>query len=331
MAVANHIAVFRFSSMGDVAMTVPVLRELLQQNPTTKITLVSREKFKSMFRGIPRLEFFAADLDGKHKGVDGLFALSKELKKEGINQVADLHNVLRSKILCALLASNKVQTAKIDKGRAQRKALLKQTGNDRLPIRSMAERYADVFRSLGYSLKLSHQLTIGSTLKERAVGLAPFAMYEGKMYPQEESQKLALLIAEMGVRVYLFGSKQEAHVLDTWEELHPNITSVAGDLGFDQELDLIKTLRLMISMDSANMHLASLVGTRVLSVWGNTHPYMGFLGYGQSMDDVVQDETFTQRPTSVFGKEASSSKKLNFFVNITPEMIAEKVVNALEE
>nr|AIA95806.1 CAZy families GT9 protein [uncultured Prevotella sp.] len=58
----------------------------------------------------------------------------------------------------------------------------------------------------------------------------------------------------------------------------------------------------MVSMDSANMHLASLTGTRVLSIWGNTHPYMGFLGYGQSMDDVIQDESFYRSPKFRFWK-----------------------------
>jgi ADP-heptose:LPS heptosyltransferase len=54
-------------------------------------------------------------------------------------------------------------------------------------------------------------------------------------------------------------------------------------------------------MDSANMHLASLMGTRCISIWGSTHPYAGFLGFGQSEDDVVQVEDLTCRPCSVFG------------------------------
>ena len=57
----------------------------------------------------------------------------------------------------------------------------------------------------------------------------------------------------------------------------------------------------MISMDSANMHLASLVGTRCVSVWGSTHHFAGFLGYGQSVDDVVEVKDLTCRPCSVFG------------------------------
>lgn len=57
----------------------------------------------------------------------------------------------------------------------------------------------------------------------------------------------------------------------------------------------------MISMDSANMHLASIVGTRCVSIWGATHPYAGFLGFGQSENDVVQINDLTCRPCSVFG------------------------------
>lgn len=78
------------------------------------------------------------------------------------------------------------------------------------------------------------------------------------------------------------------------------------------------------------MHLASLVGTRVISIWGNTHPFMGFLGYGQSYYDVIQDETLTQRPTSVFGKESKNTEKVDYFQNISPELIVRKIEESLK-
>ena len=117
--------------------------------------------------------------------------------------------------------------------------------------------------------------------------------------------------------------------MESWEKLHPNVFSIAGKLDFEEELELIKKLKLMVSMDSANMHLASLVGTRTVSVWGNTHPFMGFLGYGQSMDDVIQDETMKERPSSVFGKESKKAEKIDYFQNISSEAIVDKVLNSI--
>jgi len=330
MPASGHILVIRFSSLGDVAMTIPVVKEFLEQNPNVKIIFLSRGKFKPLFDGIENLEFYSAELDGKHKGFFGLRKLYKELKNKEITAVADLHNVLRTKILRAFFYSGTKEIAALDKGREERKALLRKERKIRKPIKSMPERYADVFRDLGFRLQLSHQLPENhSVKKENAIGIAPFAMYEGKMYPAEKMRSVVLEIAEAGTKVYLFGGKNEAEELENWETLNRNIISVAGKLSFSEELELIRKLKLMVSMDSANMHLASLAGTRVISIWGNTHPFMGFLGYGQSYDDVVQDETLTQRPTSVFGKESKNTERTNYFSNISPELITSRILAVL--
>lgn len=321
----HKILVMRFSAFGDVAMTLPVLKEILEQNPHLEIYFLSREKFQPLVEELPQINFITADLEGKHKGVWGLFKLYKEIKSHNFEAVADLHNVLRTKILRRFFGIHQVKMAFLDKGRAERKALIRKENKIRKPIKPMVERYADVFRELGYKVKLSHQLNPQSRNLEKAVGIAPFAMYEGKMYPIEKMRAVALKLAENGTKIYLFGSKNEAKELETWEKLNSNIKSIAGKLSLKEELDLIRNLSLMISMDSANMHLASLVGTTVVSIWGNTHPFMGFLGYGQSMDNVIQDESFPERPTSVFGKESSRVEKRDFFQNISPEMLIDKV------
>ena len=313
----------RFSSLGDVAMTVPVIQEFLYQNPNVELVYLSREKFKPLFKDIPNLTFYSADLDGKHKGFLGLYQLSKELNSFQFDGIVDLHNVLRTKVLRKLISSKK--KSKLDKGRNERKELLKKENKILKSIRSMPERYADVFRDLGFELELSHQLPENNTTKENAIGIAPFAMYEGKMYPIDKMREIALKIAESGTNVYLFGGKAEANELEYWEKLNSNIKSIAGKLDFSEELELIRKLKLMVSMDSANMHLASLVGTKVISIWGITHPFMGFLGYGQSMNDVIQDETMKERPTSVFGKEPKGNEKLDYFGKISPEIIIKKI------
>ena len=85
--------------MGDVAMTVPVIRALIQQNKEVRITVVSRPFFKPFFDGIENVDFFAVDVKGRHKGFFGLLKLFSDLKKLNIDAVADLHNVLRSQII----------------------------------------------------------------------------------------------------------------------------------------------------------------------------------------------------------------------------------------
>ena len=92
--------------MGDVAMTVPVLRAFSLQYPNVKITVVSRPFFKPFFDDIENITFFPIDLKVRHKGFLGLLRLFSDLRKLNIDAVADLHNVLRSKIIRTLFALN---------------------------------------------------------------------------------------------------------------------------------------------------------------------------------------------------------------------------------
>lgn len=322
MSQKKRLLVFRFSSMGDVAMTVPIIREFLEQNPEVEIIFVSRTQFKPLFDGIKNLTFYSTNLDKKYKGVIGLYRLAKELKILNFDEVADLHNVLRTQIIRKFL--NPKKYAVLNKGRKEREQLVRKQNKVRKQLKPMTERYADVFRELGYSLELTNRLR-SSTDKENAIGIAPFAMYEGKTYPLDKMKTIALKIAEKGINVYLFGSKAESESIKDWQELNPKIVSVSGKYNLKKEIEIMSSLKLILSMDSANMHLASIVGTRVISIWGNTHPFMGFLGYGQNYNDVIQDESFQQRPTSVYGKESKNTRKIDYFKNLSPEMIIEKI------
>ena len=84
-------------------------------------------------------------------------------------------------------------------------------------------------------------------------------------------------------------------------------------------------LDVMLSMDSANMHLASLVGTRVVSVWGGTHPYAGFLGWSQKTEDCAQLD-MPCRPCSVYGNKPCLRGDYACMNGITPSQILEKLV-----
>ena len=292
----KKILAYRFSAFGDVAMIVPVLKEFLAQNPDTEIVFVSRKNFADLFDGIERLTFRGVNLDD-YKGFLGLRKLALKLKKEfNPHFVADLHNVLRTKILSFFFK----KTSTLDKGRAEKKLLTRKENKVKKPLKPTTERYADVFRKLGFNLKLSHQLPKNSQQKS-GIGFAPFAQHEGKMLPIEKSLELVKTLSK-NHQVYLFGGgKREVEVLSKWEQDLENVTCLAGKLSLKEELNKIAELKLMISMDSANMHLASLVGTRVVSVWGATHYFAGFLGYGQSENDIIEITDLECRPCSVFG------------------------------
>lgn len=296
----KKILAYRFSAFGDVAMCVPVIREFLEQNPTVQVVFLSRKNFEPLFANIPRLHFLGVNLED-YKGLFGLRRLAKRLRQEvSPDQIADLHNVIRGKFLSRYFKAKGYEVAVLDKGKEEKEQLTDVWNINKVQLKQTTERYADVFRSLGYSLELSHKLR--PLANERSgIGFAPFAQHKGKMLPLEKSFKIAKELAKKE-KVFLFGGGlSEIEILESWQNRIPNTESLAGKKSLTEELEILSRLKLMISMDSANMHLASLMGTRCISIWGATHPFAGFLGYGQNLEDVLQVSDLTCRPCSVFG------------------------------
>lgn len=296
----TRILAYRFSAFGDVAMTAPVFREFLEQNPEVEIIMVSRSNFENLFADIPNVIFKGINLDD-YKGFFGLNRLANELIKEfRPDLIANLHDVIRTKILDKIYRRKGFKVFKINKGKEEKEHLTDIWNLNKVQLKKTTERYADVFREMGFNVVLSHRLRPTSTSKS-GIGFAPFAQHKGKMLPLEKSYELVRILAQKH-KIYFFGGgKQETETLERWEREIPNTESLSGKLSLKEELNKISELELMISMDSANMHLASLMGTRCISIWGSTHPYAGFLGFGQSEEDVVQVKDLTCRPCSVFG------------------------------
>jgi ADP-heptose:LPS heptosyltransferase len=313
----------RLSAMGDVAMTVPVLRAFVNQHPQVKITVISRPFFKPFFEGIPNLYFFAFDEKERHKGFLGLLCLYQDLKALEIDAFADLHNVLRSKIVRNLLAVRGKKIASVDKGRADKKALIQPENKVFKQLPAMFERHVKVFEQLGFKVDLSSRsvgtlfpekavlspeiLTLIGTNHQKLIGIAPFAQYDSKVYPldlmQEVIDKLAL---DKKNAILLFGGgKKEIELLNSLSASKDNVINMAGKIKFQQELQLISNLDVMLSMDSGNAHIAAMLGVKVITLWGATHPYAGFSPFNQPMENaLVSDRNqFPKLPTSVYGNK----------------------------
>jgi len=210
-----------------------------------------------------------------------------------------------------------IPTAHIDKGRAQKEKLTRRDEKEFVPLRTSFQRYADVFAKLGFPIKLDFtsifegkgDLSVisdftGSKGMDRWIGIAPFAKHQGKMYPLNKMEEIvAYFEKQPQLKLFLFGAgKEEREVLSKWKAKYPSILVTEGNLRMNTELILMSHLDVMISMDSANMHLASLVGTPVVSIWGATHPFAGFLGWKQKESNCVQVD-LDCRPCSVFGNK----------------------------
>lgn len=301
--------------MGDVAMTIPVLKNALDQNPGLRITVVSNAFFEPLFTGLDRCTFYPAFTREKHAGFKGMLRLFRELVKQGnVDAIADFHGVLRSSLLRFFFKMAGYKTAVIDKGRAGKAALTRKKNKIVSQQPTTYERYARVLRSLNVHITLHSGNpvypkqtlpgSIGPLFQEsiKIIGVAPFAQHKEKMYPLEKMKAVVQQLSGTS-RVILFGGgSREIAILKMWVSEMPNTMSAAGNFTFAEELAIISNLSVMISMDSANMHLASLYNVPVVSIWGATHPYAGFYGWNQPESNIVSIDLFC-RPCSVFGNK----------------------------
>lgn len=331
----------RLSAMGDVAMTVPVLRAFVKQYPTVKLTVISRPFFKPFFDGIPNLDFFEFDEKERHKGFFGLLRLFKDVKKLKIDAFADLHNVLRSKVMSLLFALSGKKRAVVDKGREGKKELTRAENKIFKQLPSMFERHAKVFEELGFPLDLSNPLfpekaklsteileIIGNE-NSKLIGIAPFAQYNSKVYPLDLMKDvIAKLAQNPSNKILLFGGgKKEIEILDSISEPYENVINMAGKIKFQQELQLISNLDVMLSMDSGNAHIAAMLGVKVVTLWGATHPYAGFLPFNQSLENALTSDRnqYPKLPTSVYG-----NKIVEGYQDAMRTISPEKIVNSIQ-
>jgi ADP-heptose:LPS heptosyltransferase len=342
----KNIVVIRLSAMGDVAMIVPVLRALVLQNPEVKITVVSRPFFKPIFDDIPNLTFFGVDLKKQHKGFFGLFRLFFDLRKLGFTHVADLHNVLRSKVVRLLFALSGKKVASTDKGRAAKKVLTRSENKIFEPTKSMFERHLETFKKLGLEINLSNpkfpeKANLSSEIVKKTgpldnhklIGIAPFAQYQSKVYPLDLMQNVIEdLVLQSTTKILLFGGgNEEFQKLNQLQNNFENVIVVAGKLNFKEELQLISNLDVMLSMDSGNAHLAAMLGVNVITLWGATHPFLGFKPFNQPIENcLVSDRAkYPLLPTSVYGNKTVLGYE-DAMRSISPQIVVEKVKKTLK-
>lgn len=339
-----HILITRFSAMGDVAMTIPVILALQREYPNLKLSFLSRPFFAPLFSLLPGVEFISADLKGRHKGMFGLFRLYREIRPRNFEAVADLHSVLRTIFLSTLFKFDGLQIARQDKGRKEKSKLLTASDKEFAPLKTTHQRYADVFSRLGFPVDLLPSDTLGRLDMEAAVaslfdsgyryhvGIAPFAAYSGKEYPEELMEEvLSAIDRRSDTQIFLFGGGAgEIKKLDAWAGRYSSVFNAAGKMGFGEELALISNLDLMLSMDSGNGHLAAVFGLPVITLWGITHPYAGFSPFGQAADYslLADGQKYPLIPTSVFGNKCPPGYE-RVMESISPQMVVDRVYKIL--
>ena len=330
----KKLLIIRFSALGDIAMTAPIVHDLAVQYPDLEITMLSREMARPLFERMPNnVHFFAADLNGRHKGLIGLCRLWRDARMNDFDYIADFHDVLRTQWLRAEGCLHCKKVAKIDKGRKGKRALTREKNKVFVQQATSFERYAKVLEQLGFPIKpqfikldYSSFCETQKATSEAWVGIAPFAKHQAKVYPLEKMEQVIKALSEReDTTIFLFGGgPAETEQIEALCTKYNNVQPAKSQQGLRGELALMGQLDVMLSMDSANMHLASLVGTPVISIWGGTHPYAGFLGWNQKPHDCVQLE-LSCRPCSVYGNKRCLRGDYMCMNGITPEHILQKL------
>jgi ADP-heptose:LPS heptosyltransferase len=213
----------------------------------------------------------------------------------------------------------------------------------RKQLRTPFENYADVLARLGYPIKIEFTSLFppeGGNLNllpaiigpkknfEQWIGVAPTAAHPGKCYPTDRTRQIVeeLLQLHPKARIFLFGKgRVEDKLFTAWCQEIPHCVYVSQHLeNMYQELVLMSHLDVMLSMDSSNMHMASLTATPVVSVWGATHPYGGFMGWHQPPENAIQVD-LDCRPCSIYGKRPCRRGDLACMNMIKPERIIERI------
>lgn len=342
----EHILVIRFSALGDVAMAVPVVWALATQYPDVRITVLSRPFARPLFENLAsNISFMEADVKKEYNGIRGLNALYRRLAAKQFTKVADLHSVLRSDFLRMRFNLGRYRVEHIDKHRKLRRQLVSYKNKTKQQLPTSFENYALVFDKLGYPIDYTRFRSIfpegeGGDLSllptavgqkdanQRWIGIAPFAAHQGKVYPPELMTKVLRQLSQQhpSVRFFFFGrGEQESVCFPQWQQEFSEALIVSTYCkSIYEELILMSHLDVMLSMDSANMHLASLTATPVVSIWGATSPKAGFLGYRQSSDNIIQVD-LDCRPCSIFGNKPCQRGDYACLYQIPPERITEKI------
>ena len=310
-----------FSSISNVAAIVPQLYGLVNDYPQHEFVVLSRSFLKPLFNKLPRVTFVGAYIRGEHKTIVGVYRLFKQLKAMRPDVVLDMQRSWRTKLITRLFALLGTKTLQIGFARSEQKHLIKRGANKYHPIPTIFDRQARLYAKIRLKVNDDFHKLYDPNMEQVAkikelygekhghwIGIAPFSIARGKTLPLRKMKNvIAHFDKQPNTKIFLFGAgEMENELLSDWQSLYDNVYAVHTNLKLDDELVLMNFLDVMLCMDSANMHLASLMAVPVVSVWGATHPYSGFLGWKQSMDNCVGVD-FSCRPCT-----AHSDKKCKY-------------------
>ena len=309
----------------------PVLDQFIELYSDVNLWVVSNQGYQSLFNYNERIKFIGVDLK------KSIFKIYQQVKNESkfinFEGIYDFHDVIRSKSLCFLLKNKTHNNRVFIKDRATKQKIITHK-IDLKKLKHTSERYLDCLKQDFPELdfKKINKIWSQGKNKKNTIGIAPFSVHESKQWPLKNYAEIINKYDKFHFILFAFGEKEIAASKDQFLSFK-NVELISKNLSLTEQMEIINKCKVFISLDSANMHLASLTSTPVVSIWGPTHPFLGF-------SPLFNDEYIVQlnkeespcRPCSVYGKirnkDIDCAKKS--MINITTEMVLEKVDLALK-
>lgn len=297
------VLVIRFSSIGDIVLTFPVLRCIKEQLPNSEIHFVTKKSFSELI-GV------SGSVDQCHLLENSLTDLAKQLTVQNFDVVIDLHNNLRSRILCFLIGVK--QTYHFRKLNFL-KWILVWFKRNYLPKIHIVDRYFESVKRIGVIndgknnfFHLNRELNVQEEFNLQGksfVTIAIGAQFETKQIPVS---KLKEIISKIEIPIVLLGGKMDVQKADKLIELLPekNIKNTCGKYSLIESASIVKNSKLLITGDTGLMHIAACFDIPIYVIWGNTTPYFGMTPYkpeGNSSVHNFEVQKLSCRPCSKIG------------------------------
>ena len=292
------ILVIRFSSIGDIVLTTPVIRCLKEQLHNAEIHYLTKPAFQTVLASNPYID--KLHLLGKSIG-----ETVKSLKQEKFDCVIDLHNNLRTGLIKSRLG---VKSSSFKKLNFQ-KWLLVNFKMDVMPNKHIVERYLDAAAFLGikndgkgldYFLQKEYSLSdLLPPAHQKFVGIVIGAQHATKRLPEHKLIEICRLLDKP---IVLLGGKEDADrgnsiALASGE----HVFNGCGKFSLDQSAFLVKMAERIITHDTGLMHIAAAFNKPIVSVWGNTVPELGMYPYKTDQNQLFKVEGLKCRPCSKIG------------------------------
>ena len=295
--------IIRFSSIGDIVLTTPLIRCLKEQVPDAEIHYLTKQAFHPVIRANPYI-------DKIHTLDRNLFTLINQLKIEGFDYIIDLHNNLRSMRVKSRLRLMSFSVDKINLA----KFLMVRFKINRLPDKHIVDRYFETLRvfdvendgrGLDYHIPEHEEVNLSSLPPQFRTGYIAFvagAQHGTKQMPLE---KMLTICQEIEMPVVLLGGEKEKKLGREMDRLtDDHVLDTCGQYNINQSASLVRQSRLVITHDTGLMHIAAAFNKKILSVWGHTIPEFGMYPYQPDPDSrMFEIKGLSCRPCTKIGKE----------------------------